>query len=231
MMHPHQNTGEHGCREEHRGRQVNLLLVGSNDAFKSDVLARVLDGDHFQVIARSSALLDALACLESGAVDVVLLSNEYREEELTLFSRDARRHEFSGLILCIQDTPRALAKFTSDEIKTIRAGDFVIDVSNHQCWCRGCEVGCSPFEFRLLRFMCEHPGELLTRKALLEVLWNNPAASPHSLTVLIRAVRAKIETTETPRYIVTQRSLGYRFIPAPELKANLLNPASHAPGG
>lgn len=214
-MQAHQNTGEYVGREDHRGRQVNLLLVGSDDAFKSDVLARVFDQDHFRVIARSSALLDALVCLESGAVDVVLFSNEYREEELMLFSLDARRRGFSGLVLCAPDTPGPIVESIPDEITIIRTGDFVIDVFNHQCFCRGCEVGCSPSEFRLLKFLCEHPGRLLTRRALLDVLWKKTDASPHNLTVLIRAVRAKIETTETPRYIVTQRSLGYRFIPSP----------------
>jgi DNA-binding CsgD family transcriptional regulator/DNA-binding winged helix-turn-helix (wHTH) protein len=96
----------------------------------------------------------------------------------------------------------------------IHAGDFVIDVHMRRAWVRGVEMQFSPKEFELLRCFSEHPDQLLRYENLLEMLWGNPAAARESLRVLIRALRTKVETTETPRYIVTQRNFGYRFIPS-----------------
>jgi DNA-binding CsgD family transcriptional regulator len=84
-----------------RGQQSKLLLVGSEDSFKSDVTHRIFGGPQFQVAGRSATLLDALARLESGAIDLVVLSCEFREEELSLFAFDAQRRGFAGLILCV----------------------------------------------------------------------------------------------------------------------------------
>ncbi len=195
---------------------MNLLLVGSEGAFKSHVAERFLDRLHLQVIARASTLSEAVTWLESGAIDVFLLSNEFREENLSLFARDARCRGFAGLILRSADTPEGICDVESHETNTIRIGDFVIDISSRQFWVCGVEIPCTPKEFELLRFFCGHPEKPLSHKTLLTALWGNPGASPHILRVLIRAVRAKIETTAPPRYIVTQRQVGYRFIPSPQ---------------
>jgi DNA-binding CsgD family transcriptional regulator/DNA-binding winged helix-turn-helix (wHTH) protein len=96
----------------------------------------------------------------------------------------------------------------------IHTGDFVIDVHMRRAWVRGVEMQFGPKEFELLTCFSEHPDQLLRYENLLEMLWGNPAAARESLRVLIRALRTKLETTETPRYIVTQRNFGYRFIPS-----------------
>ena len=200
-------------RRPHR-QQMNLLLVGSEDAFKNDIAERLFEGERFRVVARSSALLEALACLESGAIDLVLLSREYREEEVGLFASDARRRGFAGLILRTTDAAGRVPGIEPQDTGPIQIGDFFIEVASHRVWIRGVETQCRPLEFELLRFLCTHPDVLLSQGTLLELLWGNPATSPHSLRVLIRAVRAKIETTTPPRYIGTLRKFGYRFIPS-----------------
>jgi hypothetical protein len=56
-------------------------------------------------------LLEGLFCLEFEAIDVVLLSREFREEEASLFAFDAQRLGFTGLILHVAFLPsdRALS--------------------------------------------------------------------------------------------------------------------------
>jgi len=88
-------------RWNRRSQQSKLLLVGSEDSFKSDVTRRIFGEPQFRVTGRSATLLDALAHLESGAIDLVVLSCEFREEELSLFAFDAQRRGFTGLILCV----------------------------------------------------------------------------------------------------------------------------------
>jgi DNA-binding CsgD family transcriptional regulator/DNA-binding winged helix-turn-helix (wHTH) protein len=126
-----------------------------------------------------------------------------------------QRHPFASQA---SPSPAALlakqASSAQSASQPIHAGDFVVDVHMRRAWVRGVEMQFSPNEFELLRCFSEHPDQLLRYESLLEMLWGNPAAARESLRVLIRALRTKVETTKTPRYIVTQRNFGYRFIPS-----------------
>lgn len=196
-------------------RMNSLLLVGSEETFKNTGVARVFNGPRFQLVARSSTLLEALTCLAPGTIDLALLSDEYREEEVALFAADARRRGYLGLILHAVDTRKQMSRPEPEGNDPIQAGDLVISASRHQAWIRGEEIRCCPLEFELLAYLCRHPDEMLSHESLLEALWGDQTAPRQSLRGLIRAVRTKIETTTPPRYIVTQRRVGYRFVPSP----------------
>jgi DNA-binding response OmpR family regulator len=200
-------------------RRRNLLLVGSEDEFKSRVSELLFDGPRLQVIARASDLSEAFICLESGTIDVLFLSSEFREKELTLFAHDARSRGFAGLILHAADTPEVACEARSEDTDTIRIGDFVVDVPNHQLWVRGIKTPCTSEEFNLLTVFCKHPSEVLSYRTLLGQLWGDPSVPANALKTLIRTLRAKVETTTFPRYIVKERQLGYRFNPSPRILA------------
>jgi two-component system KDP operon response regulator KdpE len=97
--------------------------------------------------------------------------------------------------------------------EVITAGDFVIDVPQHRVVVRGQEVHLTPKQFDLLLCLAEHPGQVLTRRALLQTVWGSNADQPEYLRVHIGQLRKKIETTEEPRYILTEPWVGYRFRP------------------
>jgi len=96
---PAKRTG--ASKRNRRGERSKLLLVGSEEAFKSEVTHRIFGGLQFRVASKATTLLDALARLESGRIDLVVLSCEFRKEELSLFAFDAQRRGFNGLILCV----------------------------------------------------------------------------------------------------------------------------------
>jgi two-component system KDP operon response regulator KdpE len=77
------------------------------------------------------------------------------------------------------------------------------------------EAHLTPSEFQLLWILATHSGKLVKSSTLREMFWRNPTARVGSLRVLVGTLRSKIEVTKTPRYVVTERSLGYRFIPSP----------------
>lgn len=99
MQTQHSKSADHASRRTRRGHLSRLLLIGSDEAFNREFTRRILSGHQFRIVGRSTTLLDALARLESGAIDLVLLSREFREEELALFALDAHRRGFAGLIL------------------------------------------------------------------------------------------------------------------------------------
>jgi DNA-binding CsgD family transcriptional regulator/DNA-binding winged helix-turn-helix (wHTH) protein len=268
-------------------------------------LYRKSGGKRSFIAGRSATLLGALARLHSGAIDVVLLSHKFRDEEVALFTADARRSGFQGLILrvasqgarapgvhrenelmsgaisftdrqrtvlayvskgwanqqiaenlkcteaaikaVVQELFRKLAvrkraqivrvaiekglikidgnpvgsafalRLNLSDQQSIRVGDFIIDVATHQAWVRGVETHLTPSEFQLLWILATHSGKLVKSSALREMFWRNPTARVGSLRVLVGTLRSKIEATKTPRYLITERSLGYRLIPSPSL--------------
>ncbi len=78
---------------------------------------------------------------------------------------------------------------------------------------RGAEVHLTPKQFDLLVCFAEHPGRVLTHRALLQAVWGTTADQPEYLRVNIGQLRKKIETTDEPRYILTEPWIGYRFRP------------------
>jgi two-component system KDP operon response regulator KdpE len=95
----------------------------------------------------------------------------------------------------------------------ITLGDFVIDVPQHRIVVRGQDVHLTPKQFELMVVLAEHPGQVLTHRALLQAVWGTNADQPEYLRVHIGQVRKKIEVTDEPRYIVTEPWIGYRFRP------------------
>jgi two-component system KDP operon response regulator KdpE len=95
----------------------------------------------------------------------------------------------------------------------IEAGDFLIDLPQHRVVVRGQDIHLTPKQFDLLVFLAQHPGQVLTHRALLHAVWGTNADQPEYLRVTIGQLRKKIEIAEEPAYIVTEPWIGYRFRP------------------
>ena len=67
---------------------------------------------------------------------------------------------------------------------------------------------------RVLVELLTHPGEVVTRERLVEVLWPKGVVDfDNSLNAVIRKLRAVLgDDSDTPRYIETLPRIGYRFI-------------------
>lgn len=92
-------------------------------------------------------------------------------------------------------------------------GDVEVDLSRAQILQSGRPVELSALEFRLLRYLLEHRGELLSRDRLLDEVWGY-SANVFSRTVdqHIALLRRKLEPDPShPRFILTVHGLGYRF--------------------
>ncbi len=95
----------------------------------------------------------------------------------------------------------------------IASGDFLIDIGQHRVVVRGQDIHLTPKQFDLLVCLAEHPGQVLTHRALLQTVWGTNADQPEYLRVHIGQLRKKIELSEEPKYIVTEPWIGYRFRP------------------
>jgi two-component system KDP operon response regulator KdpE len=96
----------------------------------------------------------------------------------------------------------------------IDIGEFHIDLQTRLVSVGNKEVHLTPKEFDLLVYMARHPGKVLTHKMLLNAVWGAQSIQqPEYLRVFINQLRKKIDPGETPRYILTEPWIGYRFRP------------------
>ena len=100
----------------------------------------------------------------------------------------------------------------------LRFGDIEIDLAK-QLVKKGKEpLRLTPTEYRLLETMATNPGKLLMHRWLLQKVWGpSYGEESHYLRVFIRQLRRKLgDDPATPRYIVTEPGLGYRWKADPE---------------
>jgi two-component system, OmpR family, KDP operon response regulator KdpE len=92
-------------------------------------------------------------------------------------------------------------------------GGLTIDRARFRVERDGAEIRLTPKEFELLALLAAHAGRVLTHRFILKAIWGVHAASqPEHLRVLIASLRKKVEPEPaTPRYILTEPWVGYRF--------------------
>ena len=96
-------------------------------------------------------------------------------------------------------------------------GDFRVDLETRRVSVRGGEVHLTPKEYDLLVYFVRHAGKVLTHHTLLGAVWGgNYTEQGEYLRVFVGQLRKKIETDpSSPRYILTEPWVGYRFSPGP----------------
>ena len=78
----------------------------------------------------------------------------------------------------------------------------------------GNPVSLTSLEFRLLRYLIESAGTLVSREELLRSVWGyNKTAFTRTVDMHIHSLRQKIERDATrPELIVTVKGAGYKFL-------------------
>ena len=91
--------------------------------------------------------------------------------------------------------------------------DLKIDFSRREVIVRGEKVVLRPTEYRLLYHLVNNAGHLLTHETLLSKVWGREYRDEaHYLRLYITYLRQKLEQDPThPKYILTERGIGYRF--------------------
>jgi two-component system KDP operon response regulator KdpE len=97
----------------------------------------------------------------------------------------------------------------------LEVGDFRIDLESRSVFVRGAEVHLTPKEYDLLVHFLRHAGKVLTHHTLLGAVWGgNYTEQGEYLRVFVGQLRKKIEeNSSSPRYILTEPWVGYRFNP------------------
>jgi two-component system phosphate regulon response regulator PhoB len=97
-------------------------------------------------------------------------------------------------------------------IDVLRAGDIVLDRTQHRVTRREREVHLGPTEFRLLAFFMENSGRVLSRQQLLDGVWGRDAfIDGRTVDVHVGRLRKALIRGADPDPIRTVRGTGYAF--------------------
>ena len=93
-------------------------------------------------------------------------------------------------------------------------GDVRVHLRARQAFKGGHEVRLTRKEFDLLRYLVEHPGEVITRDRLLDEVWGyDRFPTTRTVDTHILRLRQKFEDDpERPAHILTAHGQGYRFV-------------------
>jgi DNA-binding response OmpR family regulator len=96
-------------------------------------------------------------------------------------------------------------------------GELSVDYVQHLVTLRGQEVTLTPTEYRLLAYLAQNAGRVVTQDLLLEHVWGPEyTGESHMLQVNINRLRRKIEDDHThPRYLLTKVGVGYLLATPP----------------
>ena len=95
---------------------------------------------------------------------------------------------------------------------------IVVDVPRRKVFADGVSANLTFKEFELLNYLIDHQGETISRKELVELVWDDEdetAVNERTIDVHIRRLRAKIAGYED--IIRTVRGGGYRFDKHPDV--------------
>ena len=88
--------------------------------------------------------------------------------------------------------------------------DIEMDLAAHRVSREGREIRLGPTEFRLLRFLLEHPGRVFSREQLIGGVWGHGVyVEPRTVDVHIRRLRAALNAIGGADPIRTVRAAGY----------------------
>ena len=205
---------------EHDGFQVieavkghealDKMRTGMPDLILLDVMLPDLDG--FEVLKMVR---------EISSIPIIMLTAKGEEDDrvkgLELGADDYVTKPFSPreLVSRVKAVLRRVESEGSEEDEVIEVDNRLkIDFNRREIWVDEELVKLRPTEYRLLYHLVQNAGWVLTYDQILSRVWGYEYRDePHYVRLYINYLRQKLEKDPTdPKYILTERGIGYRFV-------------------
>jgi two-component system OmpR family response regulator len=206
---------------------VSLRYAGFEVAIATSGLAAVTEARRFRP---ELIVLDVMMPDMDGFTVVRRLRGEgLRVPIVFLTARDATEDKITGLTLGGDDYVtkpfsleevlariRAVLRRTSGKAEpgNVQSGkltfaDIELDDDSHEVWKAGQLVSLSPTEFKLLRYLMQNPGRVLSKAQILDHVWHYDFGGEAGVVEsYVSYLRKKVDTGDT-RLIHTLRGVGY----------------------
>ncbi|MBV6305796.1 heavy metal response regulator transcription factor [Candidimonas humi] len=98
----------------------------------------------------------------------------------------------------------------AQEPAQLRIGDLHIDLISRKAYRGSTRIDLTAKEFSLLAVLARRQGEILSKTAIAELVWDmNFDSNTNVVEVAIKRLRAKMDTPFSPRLLHTIRGMGY----------------------
>lgn len=185
---------------EHDLPDIVLLDIGLPDIDGFEVLRQIRAFSDVPVVMLTAHddSMDKVKGLELGADDYV--TKPFNHLELMARVKAVLRR---------LDLPAPASRAPS-----FRSGDLEVDFARQEARLRGVRLDLTPTEYRLLYHLVRNAGHVLQHGTLLAQVWGREYVDEVDyIRVYIRRLRDKLgDDPDAPRYIRTERGLGYRFL-------------------
>jgi len=175
-----------------------ILDLGLPDISGFTVCERLREWSSVPVIVLSvrEGEQDKVHALDLGADDYLV--KPFGIEELLARIRVALRHS---------------VREPAEHGTVIQAGDLIIDLTRHTVKRENREIKLTATEFKLLAYLAQNPGRVLTHQSLLNRVWGIEYIDDiEYLRVYISQLRKKLELDPRhPRHLLSEPGVGYRF--------------------
>lgn len=217
-----------------------ILIIEDDKAIQSSV-KYYLESEGFRLDCASS-LAEGEQMLDKSEYDLLLLDVSFRESNgfdfykkldkriptIFLTALDDEKDIVKGFELGANDyitkpfharellmRIKNVLRYTENKKESeIKIQNLVIDTDKSVVYSNGKEIELTALEYKILLFIVENRGKLVTRGQILASIWdnNNNFVNDNTLTVYIKRLREKIELDcNEPRIIKTVRGIGYRI--------------------
>ncbi len=226
-----------------------MILVVDDDLQLLKIVAHNLEAEGYQVLteregqhALDLVLLDIMlprmdglqVCQrvrEFSAVPIIMITARGQSQDkikgLDLGADDYLTKPFriDELLARVRAVVRRAQFTTNGHTQALRAtttiGELRIDYAQHQVTKAGREVTLTPTEYRILAYLAQNAGVVVTQDLLLEHVWGAEyVGEGHMLRVNVNRLRHKLETDPAqPRYLLTKPGIGYLLAEDPDVQS------------
>jgi len=200
---------ESGHIVEHAADGERGLQMAVSNAYDSMIIDRMLPKrDGLSVIEELRRMGNMAPVLILSALDDV----DERVTGLKAGGDDylTKPYQISELTARLQALTRRAQ--TGVQGTVLHVGDLTLDLIKHKVTRSGRNINLQPREFRLLEYLMQHAGQVVTRSMLLENVWDyHFDPQTNVIDVQISRLRSKIDKDFDSALLHTVRGAGYKL--------------------
>lgn len=210
------NLGEEGYRvtlARDGAKAIELYRAGSFDLVVLDIMLPYRDGfEVARAIRASSPKVPILFLTAASAQDDKILGLQLGADDYM-----TKPFHLEELLLRIRNILKRHRWYAYDELYegTLTFGPNSVDFTTLSCRHGNRVFTLTPREAKLLKYLSQRAGRIVSRAELLRAVWNEPGeVETRTVDNFILRLRKQFEPHPSrPVYILSVRGAGYRFMP------------------